>query len=134
MMVAVSLAPTGVGLRYCTAVLAFQRRMRGSSGGLDGLQDDAGHDRRLGDEGQVPGLDDGDVGAGTLGHERLVRGRDDVVRRPDHGPGRDGLPGRGPNVEASALAASGRWVAAMTAAWLAGRPLAKHPGTTLGLR
>ena len=37
-------------------------------------------------------------------------------------------------VAASALAASGRWVAAMTAAWLAGRPLAKHPGTTLGLR
>ena len=28
----------------------------------------------------------------------------------------------------SVLAASGRWVAAMTAAWLAGRPLAKQPG------
>src|SRR5262245_10502061 len=40
----------------------------------------------------------------------------------------------GPNVAASALAASGRWVVAMTAAWLAGRPLAKHPGTRLGLR
>src|SRR5262249_49071051 len=39
-----------------------------------------------------------------------------------------------PNVAPSALAASGRWVAAMTAARLAGRPLAKHPGTTLGLR
>src|SRR5256885_16598385 len=39
-----------------------------------------------------------------------------------------------PNVAASALAASGRWGAAMTAAWLAGRPLAKHPGTRLGLR
>ena len=39
-----------------------------------------------------------------------------------------------PNVAANALAASGRWVAAMTAAWLAGRPLAKHPGTRLGLR
>jgi hypothetical protein len=31
------------------------------------------------------------------------------------------------------LAASGRWVAAMTAAWLAGRPLAKQPGTRFGL-
>ena len=40
----------------------------------------------------------------------------------------------GPNVAGSALAASGRWVAAMTAAWLTGRPLAKHPGTRLGLR
>ena len=29
--------------------------------------------------------------------------------------------------------ASGRWVAAMTAAWLGGRPVAKQPGTTLGL-
>src|SRR6266436_8771004 len=33
----------------------------------------------------------------------------------------------------SVLAASGRWVAAMTAAWLAGRPLAKQPATRLGL-
>src|SRR5690242_15802403 len=102
---------------------------RGSSGGLDGLKDDAGHDRRLGDEGQVPGVDVGDAGARALSHERLVRERDDVVCRPDHGPGRDGFPGGVPNVAASALAASGRWMAAMTAAWLAGRPLAKHPGT-----
>src|SRR5215472_17440132 len=34
----------------------------------------------------------------------------------------------------AALAASGRWVAAMTAAWLAGTPVAKHPGTRSGLR
>src|SRR5580693_1112385 len=33
----------------------------------------------------------------------------------------------------SVLAASGRWVAAMTAAWLPGRPLAKQPGTRPGL-
>jgi hypothetical protein len=32
------------------------------SGGLDGLEDDAGHDRRRGDEGQVPGADVGDAG------------------------------------------------------------------------
>src|SRR6516165_5229243 len=31
------------------------------------------------------------------------------------------------------LAARGRWVAAMTAAWLGGSPLAKQPGTTLCL-
>lgn len=31
------------------------------------------------------------------------------------------------------LAASGRWVTAMTAARLAGSPLAKQPGTRLGL-
>ena len=39
----------------------------------------------------------------------------------------------GPDGSVNALAASGRWVAAMTAAWLAGRPLAKHPGTRFGL-
>src|SRR6185437_13802602 len=39
----------------------------------------------------------------------------------------------GPDGSANALAVSGRWVAAMTAAWLAARPLAKQPGTTLGL-
>ena len=33
----------------------------------------------------------------------------------------------------SVLAASGRWMAAMTAAWPAGRPLAKQPGTRDGL-
>ena len=38
-----------------------------------------------------------------------------------------------PDGSDSVLAASGRWVAAMTAAWLAGRPLAKQPGTRLGL-
>ncbi len=38
-----------------------------SSGGLDGLEDDAGHDRRLGAEGQVRGVDVGDVGAGAAG-------------------------------------------------------------------
>src|SRR5262249_14033177 len=34
----------------------------------------------------------------------------------------------------AARAAGGRWVAAMTAAWLAGTPVAKHPGTRSGLR
>jgi hypothetical protein len=34
----------------------------------------------------------------------------------------------GPDGPVNALAVSGRWVAAMTAAWLAGRPVAKHPG------
>jgi hypothetical protein len=37
----------------------------------------------------------------------------------------------GPDGSPSVLAASGRWVAAMTAAWLAGRPLAKQLGTRL---
>jgi hypothetical protein len=39
----------------------------------------------------------------------------------------------GPEGSPRVLAASGRWVAAMTAAWLAGSPLAKQPGTRLGL-
>ena len=39
----------------------------------------------------------------------------------------------GPDGLVNALAVSGRWLAAMTAAWLAGRPVAKHPGTTSGL-
>jgi hypothetical protein len=39
----------------------------------------------------------------------------------------------GPDGSVNALAVSGRWVAAMTAAWLAGRLLAKHPGTRFGL-
>ena len=39
----------------------------------------------------------------------------------------------GPDGSVNALAVSGRWVAAMTAAWLAGRPVAKHPGTRFGL-
>ena len=39
----------------------------------------------------------------------------------------------GPDGSLSVLAGSGRWVAAMTAAWLAGRPLAKQPGTRLCL-
>jgi len=43
--------------------MAGTRPARGSSGGLDGLEDDAGHDRRLGNEGQVPRLDIGDVSA-----------------------------------------------------------------------
>jgi hypothetical protein len=38
-----------------------------SSGVLDGLEDDAGHDRRFGDEGQVRGVDVGDVGADAAG-------------------------------------------------------------------
>src|SRR5712671_6528728 len=38
-----------------------------------------------------------------------------------------------PDGSESVLAATGRWVAAMTAAWRAGRPLAKQPGTRLGL-
>src|SRR5262249_29206662 len=55
----------------------------GLSGGLDGLEDDAGYDLRFGDEGQVPGFDVGDVGAGALGHERQLCGRDDLVCGPD---------------------------------------------------
>jgi len=39
----------------------------------------------------------------------------------------------GPDGPVNALAVSGRWVAAMSAAWLAGRPVAKHPGTRPGL-
>src|SRR4029077_19455749 len=39
----------------------------------------------------------------------------------------------GPDGSVNALAVSGRWMAAMTAAWLAGRPVAKHPGTRSGL-
>src|SRR6516162_5174000 len=39
----------------------------------------------------------------------------------------------GPEGSNSVLSASGRWMAAMTAAWGAGRPLAKQPGTTSGL-
>jgi hypothetical protein len=39
----------------------------------------------------------------------------------------------GPDGSPNALAVSGRWVAAMTAARLAGRPVAKHPGTRFGL-
>src|SRR5256885_7467249 len=39
----------------------------------------------------------------------------------------------GPDGSLNALAASGRWGAAINAAWLAGRPVAKHPGTTFGL-
>src|SRR6185437_10071486 len=39
----------------------------------------------------------------------------------------------GPDGSVNALAVSGRWVAAMTAAWLAGRPVAKHPGIRSGL-
>ena len=38
-----------------------------------------------------------------------------------------------PDGSVNALAVSGRWLAAMTAAWLAGRPVAKHPGTKSGL-
>jgi len=39
----------------------------------------------------------------------------------------------GPEGSCRVLAASGRWVAAMTAAWLGGSPLAKQAGTRLGL-
>src|SRR5512146_2752112 len=39
----------------------------------------------------------------------------------------------GPDGSLNALAVSGRWVAAMTAAALAGRPVAKQPGTRFGL-
>src|SRR5215472_11113777 len=38
-----------------------------------------------------------------------------------------------PDGSVAALAASGRWVAAMIAAWLGGTPVAKHPGTWSGL-
>src|SRR6185437_3193301 len=47
--------------RMC-AGFAGCRSAPGSAGGLDGLEDDAGHDRRLGDERQVPGADVDDVG------------------------------------------------------------------------
>jgi len=39
----------------------------------------------------------------------------------------------GPDGSVNALAVSGRRAAAMTAAWLAGRPVAKHPGIRSGL-
>src|SRR5690242_16836394 len=39
----------------------------------------------------------------------------------------------GPDGSDSVLAVSGRWVAAITAAWRAGRPVAKQRGTRLGL-
>jgi hypothetical protein len=44
----------------------------------------------------------------------------------------DGIDSRAgpPDSSNSALVASGCWVAASTAPWLAGRPLAKHPGNT----
>jgi hypothetical protein len=40
----------------------------------------------------VPGVDFGDVGVRTVGHEQRLGGRDDVVSRADHDPGQDGLP------------------------------------------
>src|SRR5580692_6209089 len=65
-----------------------------SGGGVDGLQDDAGHDAGVGDHRQVRGLHFGDVGVRVLIHGQLQRQRDGVVDGADHGPGRDGLPGR----------------------------------------
>ena len=53
----------------------FSELMARDTMGLDGLEDDAGHDRRLGDEGQVTGVDVGDVGARALGHEPQLCGR-----------------------------------------------------------
>ena len=81
----------------------------------------------------MPGVDVGDLGARALGHESQLCGRDDLVRRPDHA--QDGMvfQAGGPDGSVDALAVSGRWLAAMTAAWLAGRPMAKHPGTKSGL-
>ena len=101
------------------AMLAYLRGDAGGEAGrspenvLDGLEDDVGHDRRLGHEGQVPGVDVGDVGARALGHERQLRGRDDLVRRPEYGPGRDGLPGRA----AASGSASGPRPATARARW-----------------
>ena len=61
-------------------------------GGVGGVDDDAGHGAGVGDQGQVPGVDLGDVGVRTVGHEQQLGWRDGVVSGADHGPGRDGLP------------------------------------------
>lgn len=74
----------------------------------------------------MPGVDLGDAGVGALGHEQqLGRGitwsavpisdQDGIVFQAGTPEGAD-----------PALNAMGRWVAASTAAWLAGRPSAKH--------
>ena len=58
-----------------------------------------------------------------------------MTRSPDPTTAHDGMvfQAGGPDGPVNALAVSGRWVAAMSAAWLAGRPVAKHPGTRSGL-
>src|SRR5271154_2913317 len=51
---------------------------RRSAIGAGGFDDDGGHGAGVGDQGQVPGVDLGDVRACPLGHGQLLGGRDDV--------------------------------------------------------
>src|ERR1700722_3757611 len=64
------------------------------AGGVDGLEDDVGDDAGIENHGHVRCFDRGDVGVGPLGHEHELGRRDGVVLGADHGPGRDGFPGR----------------------------------------
>ena len=83
---------------------------------VDRLADHVRHDLRLRNHDHVRSLDLGDLRACALGH-----GPDDVAARGlvagrDDGPGRQLSPGRSPVGSVNAAAATGRWVAAMTAA------------------
>ena len=79
------------------------------------------------------GVDLGDVGVCPVGHEQLLGRGDDVVGCANDVPGRDGYQAGTPDWSVNVLVARGRWVAASTAPALAGRPLAKQPGNTVGL-
>ena len=56
------------------------------AGGAGGLDDDLSDDAGVGDQGQVSGVDLGDVGLGALGHGFQQSGRDDLVGGSDHRP------------------------------------------------
>lgn len=56
------------------------------AGGAGGFDDDLGDDAGVRDQGQVAGVDRGDVGLGALGHGLQQSGRDDLVGGADHGP------------------------------------------------
>ena len=64
------------------------------AGGLRSVDDDLGDDAGGGDHGQVRRVDFGDVRVRAGGHEQLLGRGDDVILGADHGPGRDGRPGR----------------------------------------
>jgi hypothetical protein len=68
------------------------RFFRSARGGVGSVDNDPGHRARVGNQGQMPGVDLGDVGMRTVSHEQQFCGWDGVVSGANHGPGRDGLP------------------------------------------
>src|SRR4051794_21537868 len=106
---------------WTSGLLTYGRRTHGGPG----FQDHVGYGLRLGNHDHVRAVDLGDGRAGPLRHRADEIGAGRLVARGDDAPRRQALPGQRPGPLGERHSATGRWVAAITAASSAGRSAAK---------